>query len=184
MQVNLYRITRRHIPEDAMRTSDPTQYRMTLIRWYRCHLQDNFVVWKCWVLEYQDDFTVVAAKKLYLLYPATHSEAGHWESVGQWDPHSRLRRPRRLRYELSSPARTFGSWFQIPLKAWMSVSVYSVCVVLCVGSGLATGWSPAQGVLHTAYKIKKLRKRSGPNKGLWYPDCRCSYDMSACIINV
>jgi hypothetical protein len=27
------------------------------------------------------------------------------------------------------------------------VCVYSVCIVLCVGSGLATGWSPVQGVL-------------------------------------
>jgi hypothetical protein len=29
----------------------------------------------------------------------------------------------------------------------MSVCVYSVCVVLCVGSGLATGSYPVQGVL-------------------------------------
>jgi hypothetical protein len=32
------------------------------------------------------------------------------------------------------------------------------CVVLCVRSGLATGWSPVQGVLLTVYKIKKLKK--------------------------
>jgi hypothetical protein len=37
-----------------------------------------------------------------------------------------------------------GSWVRIPFKAWMSVSVYCVCVVLCRGSGLATGWSPVQ----------------------------------------
>jgi hypothetical protein len=29
----------------------------------------------------------------------------------------------------------------------MSVWIYCVCAVLCVGSGLATGWSPVQGVL-------------------------------------
>jgi hypothetical protein len=41
----------------------------------------------------------------------------------------------------------------------MDVCVYlfCVCVVLCVGSGLATGWSPAQGVLPTVYRIKKLK---------------------------
>jgi hypothetical protein len=44
-----------------------------------------------------------------------------------------------LSNELSSPARTLGSWIQIPFKAWMSVCVYSVCVVLCVGSGLGNG---------------------------------------------
>jgi hypothetical protein len=38
----------------------------------------------------------------------------------------------------SSLARTLGSWVRIPLEAWMPVFVYSVCVVLCVGSGLAT----------------------------------------------
>jgi hypothetical protein len=56
-------------------------------------------------------------------------------------------RPRGLRHKPSSPARTLWSWVRIPLEAWISVCVYSVCVVLCVGSGLATGWSPVQGVL-------------------------------------
>jgi hypothetical protein len=44
--------------------------------------------------------------------------------------------PRGLRHELSSFARTLGSWFRIPLDAWMSVCVYSVFVL---GSGLAAG---------------------------------------------
>jgi hypothetical protein len=37
-------------------------------------------------------------------------------------------------------------------------------VVLCVGSGLATGSSPVQGVLPTVYKIKKLKKLLRSNK--------------------
>jgi hypothetical protein len=37
------------------------------------------------------------------------------------------------------------------------VRLFSVCVVLLVGSGLETGWSLVQGVL--------LKKRPGPNKG-------------------
>jgi hypothetical protein len=53
--------------------------------------------------------------------------------------------PRGLRHELSSPARTLVSWVRIPLKAWMYVCIYSVSyVVLCVGSGLATGRSPSK----------------------------------------
>jgi hypothetical protein len=43
--------------------------------------------------------------------------------------------PRGLRHELSSLARTLGSWVRISLEAWMSVCVYSVFVF---GSGLAT----------------------------------------------
>jgi hypothetical protein len=39
------------------------------------------------------------------------------------------------------------------------VRLFCVCVVLCVGSGFATGWSPVQGVLPTVYRIKKLKKR-------------------------
>jgi hypothetical protein len=42
----------------------------------------------------------------------------------------------------------------------MDVCVLFFCVyILCVGSGLATGWSPIQGVLPTVYRIKKLIKR-------------------------
>jgi hypothetical protein len=44
--------------------------------------------------------------------------------------------PRGLRHELSSLARTLGSWVRIPLEAWMSVYVYSAFVL---GIGLATG---------------------------------------------
>jgi hypothetical protein len=70
--------------------------------------------------------------------------------------------PRGLRHELSSLIRTLGSLFRMPLEAWMSVCVYSV--VLCVGSGLATGWSPILGILPTVYRIKKLKNGQGPTK--------------------
>jgi hypothetical protein len=65
-----------------------------------------------------------------------------------------------LRHEPSSPARKLGSWVRISLEAWMFVCVrlFCVCVVLCVGRGLATGWSPVQGVLPTVYRIKELKK--------------------------
>jgi hypothetical protein len=50
----------------------------------------------------------------------------------------------------------------------MDVCVRLFCVwfVLCVGSGLAKGWSPVQGVLPIVYKIKKLKKRPRSNKGM------------------
>jgi hypothetical protein len=32
--------------------------------------------------------------------------------------------------------------------------LFRVCVVLCVGCGLATGRSPVQGVLPTAYSLR------------------------------
>jgi hypothetical protein len=44
------------------------------------------------------------------------------------------------------------------------VRLFCVCVVLCLGRGLATGWFPVQGVLPTVYRIKKLKKRPRSNK--------------------
>jgi hypothetical protein len=53
-----------------------------------------------------------------------------------------------LWHELSSVARKLGSWVRIPHKAWMfDVCIFCVYVVLCLGRGLATGWSLVQGVL-------------------------------------
>jgi hypothetical protein len=52
---------------------------------------------------------------------------------------SRSQWPRCPRREPSSLARTLGSWVRIPLQVWMSVCVYSVFVILCVGSDLVTG---------------------------------------------
>jgi hypothetical protein len=44
------------------------------------------------------------------------------------------------------------------------VRLFCVCAILYVTSGLATGWSPVQGVLPIMYRIKKLKKRSRSNK--------------------
>jgi hypothetical protein len=38
----------------------------------------------------------------------------------------------------------------------VSVRLFCVCVVLFVGRGLVTGWSPVEGVLPTVYRIEKL----------------------------
>jgi hypothetical protein len=47
------------------------------------------------------------------------------------------------------------------------VCLFCVYVVLCVGSGLVTGWSPVQGVLPTVYRIKNWRSYQVPTN-----DCR------------
>jgi hypothetical protein len=39
-----------------------------------------------------------------------------------------------------------------------------VCAVLCLGSGLAMGWSSVQGVIPTVYRIKKPKNGQGPTK--------------------
>jgi hypothetical protein len=46
-----------------------------------------------------------------------------------------------------------------------SVSLFCICVVLWEGRGLATGWSPVQGVLPTVYKLRNWNwwKQSVPN---------------------
>jgi hypothetical protein len=48
--------------------------------------------------------------------------------------YDRSQRPRDLRYEKSSPARTQGSWVRIQIEVCTYVCVYSVCV-----RGHATG---------------------------------------------
>jgi hypothetical protein len=77
---------------------------------------------------------------------------------GQENNDSRLQWPSSLRHRLSSPPRRLGSWVSIPPEALMSVCVYAL---LCVGRGLATGWSPLQGVVPAVYKIKS--KESSPS---------------------
>jgi hypothetical protein len=45
------------------------------------------------------------------------------------------------------------------------VRLFCVCVVLRVGRGPVTSWSPVQGVLPTVYRIKTLKRGQGPTKG-------------------
>jgi hypothetical protein len=52
------------------------------------------------------------------------------------------------------------------------VRLFSVCVVLCVSSGLATGWSTVQGVLPAVYRIKKLKKRPRSTRAV-KPQIQC-----------
>jgi hypothetical protein len=46
------------------------------------------------------------------------------------------------------------------------VRLFCDCAILYVGSGIAKGWYPVQGVLPTVHKIKKLKKvAKDPTKG-------------------
>jgi hypothetical protein len=42
------------------------------------------------------------------------------------------------------------------------VRLFCVCVVVCEGSGLATGWSPVQGVLPTVCILRNWKSGQGP----------------------
>jgi hypothetical protein len=47
-------------------------------------------------------------------------------------PNSRSQWPRGLRHEPSSFSRTLGSWIRIPLKEWMSVCAFILCLYCSV----------------------------------------------------
>jgi hypothetical protein len=59
------------------------------------------------------------------------------------------------------PLDRWGRGFESHSRHWCS-HLFCVCAVLCVGSSLATGWSPVQGILRTVYRIMKLKNRPGP----------------------
>jgi hypothetical protein len=64
----------------------------------------------------------------------------------------RSRWPSGLSHVLTSLARKPGSWVRIALRAWMfgvCMCLFCVCVVLCLSRGIATSWSPVQGVLQS-----------------------------------
>jgi hypothetical protein len=69
------------------------------------------------------------------------------------------------------------------------VCVSPVFVLSCVGSGLATGWSPSQGVLPTVYKIQiselinsEWAQAKGPN--LWRQKKQKKYTVTCMRVRV
>jgi hypothetical protein len=86
-------------------------------------------------------------------------------SLGRWQW------PRDLRHELSSLDRTLGSWLRIPLNhskhGCVCMRLFCVCVVLCIGSGLATGLSLVQGVIPSVFKKRLLRNWKRGCKNYW-----------------
>jgi hypothetical protein len=97
---------------------------------------------------------------------------------------SRSKWPRAQRHELPSLALTLGSWVRIPLGAWMFsvyMRLFCVCVVLCLGRGLATSWSiirPRSPIV-CEKMITELNKRHGSWMG-WKSHCKKSYLVTSC----
>jgi hypothetical protein len=78
------------------------------------------------------------------------------------EPQSRSQWQRSLRHEASPPARTLGSWVRIHSRHGYLCAF--ICVVLCAGSGLTTGWFPVQGDLRTMHRSRN-RKSAKVHKG-------------------
>jgi hypothetical protein len=64
---------------------------------------------------------------------------------------------------LSSPARTLGSWVQIPLKTWSSVFVLTRVQI----AALRRADPPSKESYRLRKKIKNQKKGPKPNKGLY-----------------
>jgi hypothetical protein len=69
--------------------------------------------------------------------------------------------------ELPSAPQTLESQAGISLEAWMSACVFSVYVVLCIGSGVKTSWSPVQGALTVVTGLRNWTRDQCPIR-----DCR------------
>jgi hypothetical protein len=96
--------------------------------------------------------TVAARSKAWTVFARSNASRSRW--------------PPGLRHELFSAARTLGSWIRIPLKTWMSVCVYSLLVFLCIGIGLATGWSPSKESYCLSIGLRNWKRGQGPTKRL------------------
>jgi hypothetical protein len=69
------------------------------------------------------------------------------------------------RHELSSLARTLGSWVRIQLRTWMfgvCMRLFCVCAVLCLGRGLARADHSSKESYRLWKMITELNKRPGP----------------------
>jgi hypothetical protein len=76
---------------------------------------------------------------------------------------SRSQWPRGVKHELSSFARNFGSWFRIPLNAWMSI-LYAF--ILCVGrEALRRSDHPSKECYWLFKRSRNWKSSQGPTKG-------------------
>jgi hypothetical protein len=64
------------------------------------------------------------------------------------------------------PLKNWGHEFESHWRHRCLCALFCVYVVLRTDSGLATGWSPVQGVLPTIYSIKKLKSGQSPTWAL------------------
>jgi hypothetical protein len=76
--------------------------------------------------------------------------------------------PRDLRHKPSSPLERWRRGFEFHSRHGCLCTFFCVRVV-CVGSGLATGWSPVKGVIPGVYKLRNW-KRGPSSKGAVEPE--------------
>jgi hypothetical protein len=92
------------------------------------------------------------------------SQHGFW--CNKWTA-SRSQRPHGLRNEMSSLARTLGSWFRIPLKACMFVCAFIFCLrFVCVGSTLRRADPPSKESYLLYIGLRNWKSGQGQTKGL------------------
>jgi hypothetical protein len=77
-------------------------------------------------------------------------------------PHSETRRLGVCVGKLTQGQKRALYFIRIPLEAWISVCVYSVCVVLFAGKGLAKGWFPVRRVLPTVSRLRNWKSGQVP----------------------
>jgi hypothetical protein len=81
----------------------------------------------------------------------------------RWIHRSRPQRPRGLRLAHSNTGVVGSN----PTRSMdVCLLLFCVHVVLCVGSGLATGRSSVQGALKTMHRIKKPKRGQGPKRAI------------------
>jgi hypothetical protein len=59
------------------------------------------------------------------------------------------------------------------------VSLFCVCVVLCIGRGLVTGWSPSKEAYRLCIRSRNCKRGQDPTKG-----CRAKIIVIIIIINI
>jgi hypothetical protein len=64
------------------------------------------------------------------------------------------------------------------------ICISFVLVLSCVGSGLATGWSPVQGDLQTVYKIHSfhINSEKGTDHRVWSDTGRSCYELATMLL--
>jgi hypothetical protein len=108
---------------------------------------------------YEDPLKETMTTSTYLWFTILNSIICHYiiyDCRTQW--------PRGLRYELSSLARTLGSWVRIPLKAWISAIIMCLCCPVYVAALL-----PADPPSKESYRLcmgsRNWKSSQGPTKG-------------------
>jgi hypothetical protein len=85
----------------------------------------------------------------------------YFNSVKFWKPITVTARSKEWTVFTRSNAGIVGS---NPTQGMdVCVRIFCVCVVLCAGRGLVTGWSPVQGVLPTVYGLWNWKSGQGPH---------------------